>query len=101
MNVNVRVSLTDEQRNILKKRLTGKDVKAMVTRAEVNELVYAHIHSLLNEPLAFEHTFAPVVEEIELSNPPSRCSDECCRQNELLLARINRLQHKLDTRRPS
>ena len=39
MNVNVKLSLTDEQRNVMYRNMTGKDVKRMVSRAEVNEFV--------------------------------------------------------------
>ena len=47
MNVNVKISLTDEERNTLYRRITGKDVKRMISRKEVCELVQQHIDDLL------------------------------------------------------
>ena len=47
MNTNIRITLTDAQRNVLKRRLTGKDTKAMISRAELNELVQGYVNELL------------------------------------------------------
>ena len=49
MNVNIKVSLTDQERNLLKRKLTGKDVKAMVSRKEVNELVDGFMKAMLED----------------------------------------------------
>ena len=98
MNVNVKLSLTDEQRNVLKRRLTGKDVKAMISRKEVNELVQDFIASLLTGD-APETPEAPADEQLDLTFNGGH--DDCCKANKLLLTRINRLQHALDTGRKS
>lgn len=48
MNVNCKVSLTDEQRNTFFRRLSGKDSKGMVSRADVNKFVNDRIEKFLN-----------------------------------------------------
>lgn len=48
MNVNCKVSLTDEQRVIMYQRLTGKNGKGMVSRADVNTFVKDRIEKFLN-----------------------------------------------------
>lgn len=49
MNVNIKVSLTDEQRNNMHRRLTGKQTKGMVSRATVNEFMQGCLDSFLTE----------------------------------------------------
>ena len=57
MNVNIKVSLTDDQRNLIKRKLTGKAVKSMVTRKEVNYMVNGFMQALL-EDLEQDHRIA-------------------------------------------
>lgn len=92
MNVNCKVSLTDEQRNLLYRRITGKDVKRLISRKEVCELVDDYIATLLNG------SSEPEPDQAEIEFPEGGHVD-CCRANTLLLTRINRLQHRLDTGR--
>lgn len=49
MNVNVKLSLTDEERNTMYRNITGKDVKKMVSRKDVSEFVAGAIASVLVE----------------------------------------------------
>lgn len=91
MNVNVRISLTDEQRNVLYQKITGKKVKAMITRAGVVALVNDFIDSMLTDQ-AVSH---PEQKPMALTMPDAH--DDCCKQNQLLLRRVNTLQHRLDT----
>ena len=113
MNVNVKISLTDEQRNTLYRNANGNPpTKRMITRAEVNELVSDFIESMLNQPgvivaKVVPHTFAAAPEQIEQSNPSMYgrsimdhpdVKEEANRINAALLNRINRLQHMLDTK---
>lgn len=105
MNVNVKLSFTDEQLNNIKRHITGKQLKAKATRAEICELVkdllepftdiYVHVE---RKPTA--DLFDQVAEEEPASEMiiDDDAHPDCCRANELLLQRINRLQHKLDTR---
>lgn len=39
MNVNIKISMSDEDRNIMAMNLTGRISKRMATRAEINEFV--------------------------------------------------------------
>lgn len=65
MNVNVKLSLTDEERNTMYRNMTGKDVKRMVSRAEVNEFVQGCIAGMLERPC-----------DCASLNPPAAC-DSC------------------------
>lgn len=102
MNVNVKVTLTDEERNVMFRRLTGKNGKGMVSRAEVNQWVKDKIQNFLS--LGSPSTER--VEEIEEINLTDNDVDNMetgeiewvMRQNKLLTTRVNRLQHLIDTR---
>lgn len=106
MNVNIKLSLTDEQRNTLYRNMTGKDVKRMVSRAEVNELVNDYINDMMNDRTDIAVKRAErVIEaqpepELLLEHLPCESfaggHDQCCRQNALLMNRMNRLQFQLD-----
>tara|TARA_R110002049_G_scaffold49247_6_gene141088 strand:+ start:15721 stop:16023 length:303 start_codon:yes stop_codon:yes gene_type:complete len=48
VKTNVSINLTDEERNIIAKRLQGKEVKSMVTRKELGDLVQGFVHGLLD-----------------------------------------------------
>ena len=104
MNTNIRITLTDAQRNVLKRRLTGKDTKAMISRAELNELVQGYVNELLlykpiQKPLLeAEYRGADYGDDEPDQGDVDFCSDDCCRRNELLQRRVNILQHRLDTR---
>lgn len=104
MNLNCKLSLTDEQRNAIKRHLTGKDVKAMATRAEICQLVQDLLEPFLTPPRPKRET--PFVRDGRNEVPPHRPEppafaeghDDCCKANELLRQRVNVLQHRLDTR---
>lgn len=49
MNMNLKLSFTDEQRNLIKRKLTGKDVKALATRSDITEMVEGFVASVLEE----------------------------------------------------
>lgn len=49
MNVNIKLSLTDRERNLLKRKMVGKDVKALATRADVNQMVNGFMQSMLED----------------------------------------------------
>jgi hypothetical protein len=91
MNVNVKLSLTDDQRRALASSIAGKPVKRLATRADVNELV----KDLLAATMAGSAPSLPTVPD----NIDEHCSFDCCRRNDLLQTRVNILQHKLDTRK--
>lgn len=102
MNVNVKLSLTDDQRRALASSIAGKPVKRLATRADVNELVNQLLATTMaGKPLGAAHVAQvpsePVVAGVMHDNHLPYCSDQCCRQNELLQSRVNVLQHKLDT----
>lgn len=123
MNVNVKVTLTDEERNVMFRRLTGKNGKGMVSRAEVNQWVKDNLERFLTlgspvtEGVIFADTTPveipydstkPIVDVEEA--PPVKLTDEqfddleqgeveyLITQNKLLQGRVNRLQHMIDTR---
>ena len=109
MNINCKLTLTDEQRNILKRRITGKDVKAMVSRKEVCELVNEYVQMLLTEGSpVLTATSHLELHDGELESVVDQLSIEfeegdddfamVVKQNKLLLTRCNRLQHIVDTR---
>jgi len=102
MNVNCKLSLTDEQRNTMFRRLTGKTGKGMVSRADVNNWVKDHLQSFLS-------LGSPTTEQVE-EVETVRLTDEefdnleqgeiewIIEQNKLLTTRVNRLQFMLDKR---
>lgn len=95
MNVNVKVTLTDEERNVMHNRLTGTLSKKMVSRADVNEFVKAKIERFLQvgSPTT-EAVKDEVIADIDYVNCDVK---EIVKQNKLLLNRVNVLQHRLDT----
>ena len=101
MNVNCKVTLTDEQRNNIKCHITGKLLKGLATRAEVCELINEllepytgiYVHVALKPGLRPQE---PDQAEIDFADDTH---DDCCRSNALLRTRLNKLQHRLDTRR--
>lgn len=103
MNVNVKLSLDDDERRALASYLVGKPVKRLATRAEVNEIVkdlLAGVTILGNRPATPrypEESDPEAVSVDETGTPAEFCSDDCCRRNDLLQTRVNRLQHRLDT----
>lgn len=88
MNVNVKLSLTDEQRNAIACAMAGKKVARLATRADINAIC----QQAIDEVIAGS---APT----STSTPTEFCSDDCCKANEGLLRRVNILQHRLDTGR--
>lgn len=123
MNLNCKLSFTDEQRNNIKRHLAGKDVKALATRAEICKLVNELLEPYLTPPrlqtkyppstfpedkpehpdhdAAVAEAWTPYAPSpgATRANPEAGefCSDDCCRQNAGLLRRVNTLQHWIDT----
>lgn len=71
MKTNVSVVLTDEQRNALACRVSGKSVKRLITRREVNELVAGFFDAMLSEA-ANDANYRPN----ELSRVPKKYCDK-------------------------
>lgn len=101
MNLNCKLTLTDEQRNNIKRHLTGKDVKALAKRAEICQLIEDLLEPFLCAPRHESRgTVADAQDAREFyENQASLdfCSDDCCTRNDLLQRRVNILQHRLDT----
>jgi hypothetical protein len=95
MNVNVKVTLTDEERNVMANRLTGTLSKKMVSRADVNDFVKKQIERFL--AVGSPTTETVEVEEIDHTEMSESDIKEVMKQNKLLLSRVNVLQHRLDT----
>ena len=99
MNVNVKVTLTDEERNKMHNRLTGTTTKKMVSRADVCEFVQSKIDGLLNGSFGTQTGRLPKqethIEELDYVNCDVK---ELVKQNKLLLSRLNGLQYMIDTR---
>jgi hypothetical protein len=101
MNINCKLSLTDEQRNNIKQHLAGKNVKALATRADICQLIQDLLEPLLEPPRPTREAKPGEIDEHFIEQHRQAeidfCSDECCKQNQLLLHRMNVLQHRLDT----
>lgn len=104
MNVNVKLSLSDDERRALACYLAGKPVKRLATRADVNRLVTELLSAALRgRPVDTPIPDTPVPgnqeagNQVSIPEPQGFCSDDCCKANELLLHRVNVLQHRLDT----
>lgn len=109
MNVNVKLSLSDDERRALACYLAGKPVKRLATRADVNRLVTELLSTALrSRPVDTPISDTPVPgnqeegnqeagNQVSIPEPQGFCSDDCCKANELLLHRVNVLQHRLDT----
>lgn len=100
MNVNCKLTLTDEERNVMFRRLTGKSGKGMVSRADVNNWVKDHLQSFLS-------LGSPTTEQVEEIKEINMTDDEfddlekgeieyIIEQNKLLHTRVNKLQFALD-----
>lgn len=97
MNVNCKLTLTDEERNVMFRRLTGKNGKGMVSRAEVNQWVKDKLQSFLSIGSPSTEQVEPEVELLTLADLENIDVEEVMQQNKLLQTRINILQHRLDT----
>lgn len=108
MKANFKYELTDDERREFRNRMTGKKRKALAKRAEVNEFLADCLASFLNgkaaaakpidEP-ADEPIDEPIAQAVlNLSDYNEADIAEVLKQNELLLHRVNVLQHRLDTR---
>lgn len=100
MNVNCKLSLTDEQRNQMHNRLTGTATKKMVSRADVNNWVKDHLDRFLQ---VGSPTTEPEVETVRLTDEEFDNLEQgeieyIIEQNKLLHTRINKLQFTLDRR---
>jgi len=102
MNGNFKYSMTDEQRNKLHNRLTGTNTKKLASRADVCEFLKSSLDKILNHGTVIAAP-QPVRVEEEIKEISIDASDFCTeevelmiRQNELLLDRVNTLQHRLD-----
>lgn len=47
MNTNIKIKLTDPERNLIARKLDGKKTKRMISRKEVNDLVAGFVEGLL------------------------------------------------------
>jgi hypothetical protein len=98
MNVNVKISISDEDRNLMFRRLTGKDTKGMVSRADVNTWVKEQLERFLTVGSPTTER----VEEIEEREPiniddfTQQDIEDVIKQNELLLKRVNEQQNFID-----
>ena len=120
MNLNCKLSLTDEQRNNIKRHLTGKNVKALAKRAEICQLIEDLLEPFLDAPkdttinapfntkekrddatCAGDTGPGAKRRREKMDAPPfANGHDDCCRSVELLHARCRRLQSMLDQRGP-
>ena len=107
MNGNFKYSLTDEQRNVLHQRLTGKQTKGLASRADVCGILQDALDSMI-QGTAPQPALETPQEDLELEQSldpiglaPQDFSDgdieDIVKQNRLLLNRVNRLQHIIDT----
>ena len=74
MNVNIKVTLTEAERNLIACKLAGKNRKTYkVSRAEVRELVAGFVEGLLSD-LEDEHSSQPITscskETATFASPP-------------------------------
>jgi hypothetical protein len=109
MNVNVKLSISDEDRNLMSRRLTGKDSKKMVSRAEVNVWVKEQLEKFLRlgsptteqvDDLVDDSPDEPFFDDPDYASDLSeRDIEDVMKRNELLQHRVNVLQHRLDTTR--
>jgi hypothetical protein len=101
MNVNCKLTLTDEERNVMFRRLTGKNGKGMVSRAEVNQWVKDKLQSFLSIGSPSTETVEEEIEvnltDEEFDNLEQGEIEWIIKQNALLIKRVNILQHRLDT----
>ena len=97
MNVNVKITLSDEQRNVMYRRISGKNVKRLISRAEVSQLVQDFIASQLSGTFVNEPEAPDIQEAVNTAELSDADITETLMQNKLLHSRCNRLQHKLDT----
>lgn len=101
MNVNVKISISDEDRNLMFRRLTGKDTKGMVSRADVNAWVMEQLERFLRlgSPTTAQIEEIDVEEMMSTAEYSDEDISEVLKQNKLLQRRVNILQHALDTRK--
>jgi hypothetical protein len=94
MNVNVKVSLTDEQRRKIFANFYGGK-KGMISRKDVNAICQAAITDWLMDRNSGPTTDnnVEVIEEIDVDNVDVI---EVMKQNELLLKRVNDQQNFID-----
>ena len=103
MNVNCKIALTDEERNVMFRRLTGKNGKGMVSRADVNNWIKDHLQSFLTlgSPTTEQIDAVEVIDEVKMTDDEFDNLEQgevewVIKQNRLLTTRVNRLQYLLD-----
>lgn len=112
MKTNVGINLTDEQRRTIHENFYGGK-KGMISRKDVNTICQTAITDWLmgrnNGPetvvsdMGIEVEMKPLLDalapddEIDPDNFTEQQVRDVMKQNELLLTRVNQLQHKLDT----
>ncbi len=71
MNINIKVSLTDIERNRMYRNITGKCVKKMISRSELNDFVAGCIDAAISEIARKEHDdpSAPSVPMVDRFTP--------------------------------
>lgn len=83
MNVNIKISITDPERNLIARKLDGKNIKRMISRKEVNELVAGFMEGLLSdlenesiERAGYDVPSARSLPPPDLSNVPDEYADK-------------------------
>lgn len=108
MNVNVKISISDENRRKIHENFYGGK-KGMISRKDVNAICQAAITDWLmgrnsgpEVEAKAEEEFADQLRSDELFDMGNgelvEALIEAEKQNKLLTTRVNQLQHKLDTR---
>ncbi len=49
MNVNIKLTLSDQERNLIARKIAGKDIKRLCSRSEVVEMVNGFIKGYITE----------------------------------------------------
>ena len=77
------VSITDPERNLIARKLAGKNVKRMVSRKEINEMVAGFMEGLLQdienesiERAGFDIPAARTLPPPDLTNVPKKYRDK-------------------------
>lgn len=95
MNGNFRYTLTDEQRNTIKRKVVGKNVKGLASRADVCAILQKALDDAIKGIAPKPEKTEPVT--IDADDYSKQDVEDLVKQNQLLQTRINVLQHRLDT----
>ena len=81
MNVNIKLTLSDQERNLIARKIAGKDIKRLCSRAEVVEMVSGFMAGYLTELRAENYdnqnspVSAPALSAPDLSLVPEKYAD--------------------------